>query len=95
MPDTLGKRVAWQVPETAPSRVSFRPWRKPPIFAAAASFFLTQLVEITRASKACMLRLDAGHEHIELVASHRVRDRRRRESRFRSATCRALSSSAR
>ncbi len=40
-----------------------------PDFAAAASFFLTQLIEITKASKACMLRLDASQEHIELVAS--------------------------
>jgi len=40
-----------------------------PDFAAAASFFLTHLVEITKASKACMLRLDASQEHIELVAS--------------------------
>ena len=47
-----------------------------PDFAAAASFFLTQLIEITKASKACMLRLDASQEHIELVAVARVRDGR-------------------
>ena len=40
-----------------------------PDFAAAASYFLTHLIEITNASKACMLRLDASQEHIELVAS--------------------------
>jgi len=40
-----------------------------PDFAAAASFFLTQVVEITKASKACILRLDAAHEHIELVSA--------------------------
>ena len=40
-----------------------------PDFGAAASFFLTQLVEITKASRACLLRLDAAHEHIELVAA--------------------------
>ena len=40
-----------------------------PDFTAAASFFLSQLVEITRAPRACMLRLDATHENIELVAA--------------------------
>ena len=40
-----------------------------PDFAAAASFFLTHVVEITKASKACILRLDAAHEHIELVST--------------------------
>jgi PAS domain S-box-containing protein len=39
-----------------------------PDFSAAAAFFLAHLVELTKASKACMLRLDASNEHIELVA---------------------------
>ena len=47
-----------------------------PDFAAAASFLLTQLVEITGASKACMLRLDASQE------AHRAR----RVARASSAT---------
>ena len=40
-----------------------------PDFPAAASFFLTYLVDITRATKACMLRLDAAREQMELVAA--------------------------
>jgi PAS domain S-box-containing protein len=40
-----------------------------PDLASAASFFLTQIVEITAAPRACVFRLDAGQESISLVAS--------------------------
>ena len=40
-----------------------------PDFRAAASFLLAQLVEITGAPTAFMLRLDAAHETLSLVAS--------------------------
>jgi PAS domain S-box-containing protein len=40
-----------------------------PDFQAAASFFLTHLVDVTGAAKACLLRLDATHEHIETVVA--------------------------
>src|SRR4051812_28849362 len=41
-----------------------------PDVSAAASFFLTHLVDITGASKACVLRLDAAREHLQLIAAH-------------------------
>src|SRR3954453_10253560 len=40
-----------------------------PDFTAAASFFLTQLAEITRTSRACMLRLDSAHESLVLASA--------------------------
>src|SRR5215216_3497555 len=40
-----------------------------PDFAAAASFLLTQLVEITAASRACMLRVDEAQEALVVVAA--------------------------
>ena len=40
-----------------------------PDFHAAASFLLTQLAEIAAAPRALMLRLDAAHENLVLVAS--------------------------
>jgi PAS domain S-box-containing protein len=40
-----------------------------PDFTAAASYFLTQLAEVSRAPRACMVRLDASHENIVLVAA--------------------------
>ena len=40
-----------------------------PDFTAAASFFLTQLAEVTRTSRACMLRLDSAHESLVLASA--------------------------
>ena len=40
-----------------------------PDFDSAASFFLTQLAEIARTQRACLLQFDATREHLELVAS--------------------------
>ncbi len=40
-----------------------------PDFTAAASFFLTQLAEITRTPRACMLRLDSAHEALVLASA--------------------------
>jgi len=40
-----------------------------PDFPGAASFLLTQLVDVTGAARACLLRLDASQENLTLVAA--------------------------
>jgi len=40
-----------------------------PDFPGAASFLLTQLVDVTGAARACLLRLDPTQEHLTLVAA--------------------------
>ncbi|HEY4129498.1 MAG TPA: ATP-binding protein [Gemmatimonadaceae bacterium] len=40
-----------------------------PDFASAASFLLTQIVEITSAPRACVFRIEASQENLRLVAS--------------------------
>jgi PAS domain S-box-containing protein len=40
-----------------------------PDFNATASFFLTELADIARTSRACLLQFDPGRENLELVAS--------------------------
>src|SRR5689334_22813889 len=40
-----------------------------PDFESAASFFLTQLADIARTPRACLLQFDAARENLELVSS--------------------------